>query len=128
MLSHFESRASRDINLLHFYKNMFKIERYLNSTKELNVDSDINLCRVFPKISIPQDLKYRSFQPNQIGRSIKYIAKKNDFSDWDVNAILKAKTTHANPKYFFEERMLDKYFNDGEESMESRFSKGIEQS
>lgn len=92
---------------------MLICESYLNNSKELQAVSSegINLCRIFPKISIPDDYSYDTIDQSKIDSDLRYLAKKNDFSDWDINAILIAKNEASiNPVRVFEEKWLDDYF------------------
>ena len=66
MISLIESRVSNDMNVVTYFKNIFICEKYLNNSNDnssqfnpkMQNNKNINLCRVFPKISVPNDLLY----------------------------------------------------------------------
>lgn len=62
-------------------------------------------------MSIPDDFSYDTIDQTKIDGDLRYLAKKNEFSDWDINAILIAKNeAKINPVKVFEEKWLDNYF------------------
>ena len=59
MVSLIESRVSHDMNLLNFHKNLLISESHLRKNKKTSlVGTDLNLCRIFPKICVPHDLNF----------------------------------------------------------------------
>lgn len=64
-MSLIETRASHDMNLVEFYKNIVMTEHYLNRDNSIgmsNSNNQKNLCRVYPKHIIPDNMKYQRIE------------------------------------------------------------------